>query len=128
MIRFKSDKQQAEWSGYEIDNKIRKIVNLANSFCSIESPDYPGPMITDLLRTVEEYRAIYKDPEMRPGVHTYGRGVDIRTSDMPDGLADKLALALDQITYDVARPEMKSVIYGTEKHYDHMHIQTYPRR
>lgn len=133
MIRYKDNRIKNEW--LDLDNihpKIRQIINLVEFYINLEEPDYSGPMITCLNRTQEEQDAIYSDDpnyQKKPRISVHQtkpcRGVDIRISDMPNGLAYKVTQIIRQITYDKNRPDMESVKYGDDRHKTHIHIQVY---
>ncbi len=122
MIRFKTSKIEHEWAGESIDPKLRKIIQLVDAFCGIEAPGYAGITLTSIMRTEEEERKIYDDPEHKPGVHVFGRGADIRTEDMPADLALRVSKFLKQITYRKGSKHTTAV-YGDERHQDHIHVQ-----
>jgi len=127
---FKSDRIKDEWE--QTAEKLKNILELANDYCGIEEPDYRGVTITCLGRTKEEQDDIYRGDDRYaekpwPSVHMTSpiRGADIRVSDMPGNLPFKLYKVLEQITYDPARPNKKSVVYGDERHQNHIHIQVW---
>ncbi len=136
-IDYKTDRIRLEMESGEVKQKLVDILHMGLKWLSIEYPAYSGITITDIYRTNDEQDQIYlnhidsdivKKYTNKPwqSVHQDHRGMDIRTKDMPKGMADRLTDIFNMITYDHRRPWIK-----TAKNHDvsknqnagHIHIQ-----
>jgi hypothetical protein len=134
-LGYKTDRQRFEMESGSINRKLVNIVYLGMEYLSIEYPEIDYTLIvTDLKRTTEEQDDIYlnhKDPNVvkkykkKPwlSVHQFNRGLDLRTSDMPIKMVNKLMAFFNLFTYDPKRPEKKTCIYHDVGTGEHLHLQ-----
>lgn len=117
-----------QWASDDIDGKLRTLVNQAASYLyRIWNQDI---VVTCLLRTPEEDKALYHDPEHEPGVHCYGRGADISTKLMSPAEIDGLVEYLNgEWIYDPDRPTKLVAMYETGLQpgstAPHIHLQSH---
>jgi len=126
-MKFKNDRIRDEWHSGKLSIELKDKINFWLKWLEWRAPGYE-PTITDIYRSPEEYKAIYDDENRTPGIHTFWRAIDFRTSDMPDRLAYDSAVLLNTIPYDEQRPHLKTCLYGDERHMNHLHLQQMYKR
>ena len=122
-MKFKTERIKEEWDSGKLDDHLIAKVEIWVQWLHFRAPGYI-PTVTDIYRTPEEYKAIYKDEDKKPGIHTYWRSIDFRVRDMPANLAYDSARFFNMFPYDVNRPSLQTCLYGDERHNNHLHLQT----
>ncbi len=132
ILDFKEKKQADEWNSSKVDDKVRNICILL-AFYAWNFFD-KRLTITDIMRTREEQDRIYKkhlNEKIRakyikkpwPSVHMFGRGIDIRTTNLDQIEVNTLVKIANTIPYDPNRPRKKTCIYHNVGTGPHLHIQ-----
>lgn len=133
-INFKTQRQKTEWESGEVHIKLVEIIKWAMKWITFEYPEYKHITITDIIRTQAEQDKIYLnhiDEGIREkyknkkwaSVHQFGRGVDLRTFDMPDRMVFDLCKVINCISYDKNRPKKETAIYHDAGTGSHIHLQ-----
>jgi len=133
-IEYKSDRERLNMESGNVKQKLVNILKLGIEWASIEYPNYETFTITGVHRTQKEQDDIYgnnKDKKLAakykrkpwPSVHMYWRGLDIRTKDMPRGMAKRLTEFFNMIRYDKKRPKKKTAILHNVGKGNHIHLQ-----
>lgn len=133
-LKFKSERIQKEWESGNVNIKLTKLINLIQHYISIECPDYREITITCIVRFDPEQDDIYLnhiDPEVvkrykkNPwkSVHSFWRGIDVRTHNMPGTLPYKIDKMVNAVTYDTSRPEKQTCKYHDVGTGEHLHLQ-----
>lgn len=101
LINFKEKRQADEWLDHRLDNRLRVIVYALAGFAFDRF--MKNIVITEIMRTEEERREIYKDlPSMRDvvGVHEVWRAIDIRTVNFsPDEIGELVGFLNSNFDY-----------------------------
>ena len=126
MIKFKTERIEQEWRSGNLNEKIYDIINVLEM---VTQHVFNKPIVvTDIYRTQEENDRIYGwvkggKKKRKYSVHTYWRGIDIRTNIYDEKEIKTLVRILSHIVYDEKRPRIKTAKYGDSLHLDHIHIQ-----
>jgi hypothetical protein len=134
---YKTSRIRKEAESGNLDLKLGKILEWAMMWISFEYPKYSELTITDIFRLQKEQDKIYlnhinpdtvKRYKKKPwySVHQDWRGVDIRTNDMPKGMAVRLVKLLNMITYDSTRTYIVTAKYhdvSKKQNAGHIHLQ-----
>ncbi|MBM3328205.1 MAG: hypothetical protein FJY67_01870 [Calditrichaeota bacterium] len=112
MLRFKTDEVAGEWRDGRLSLRLRAVVRFVDSWVKEQCG-------FDIVLT-----SIFRPQTTDSGVHATWRGVDIRTRDWPEGVAETLAREVNQIfRYDVSRPQMKTALVHDVGQGTHLHLQ-----
>ena len=132
-IDFKEDRQRKEWESGDVSIHLVKRIKFLCEYINIAYPDYGSLTMTDIIRTSDEQDRIYlTSPTLKEmykkkpwlSVHQFGRGIDIRTTDMEKNMVNRILIVLNSIPYDVKRPSKKTAIFHNVGSGEHIHIQT----
>jgi hypothetical protein len=117
-VKFKTQRQRREWR--RLDKRLKGLVRgldlISQAFFKKELT------VTEVFRTQKENNKIYGD-EKHISVHTFLRGVDIRTSNLTKQEAQILADMANCIPYDPKRKHIKTAKFGDKLHSNHIHAQ-----
>ena len=120
MILYKTLRIESHW--LQVHPKIRQIVYWLSGYLA-QTQDI-DVIVTDLLRTREEQRALYPDEPEKKSVHQFGRGVDIGVTDIDD---PKALESYINNTWPYGDGKHKTALYHTvhkdKKRGKHIHIQ-----
>lgn len=124
-IEFKTQNEKDEWHSGNVNPKLISIINILSMICF--SLFNKIITITEVFRTQEENDKIYgwteSNNSTRPiSVHTYWRGVDIRTFNFKKSEIEIIVNILNSIPYKKIG-NIKTAVYGDKRHLDHIHIQ-----
>ena len=129
MIRALSSRIANELASDALDQNLRSVIKDAHDYLyRIWTQDL---ILSCLLRTPEEDKALYHDPNHEPGVHCFGRGADVSVRFMSSAEVSGLCNTINSSwQYDPSRPNMVVALYESAGHQDstapHIHLQTHP--
>ena len=76
-LGFKTERQEQEFWSERVDHRIRLLLLDVAAYCELK--DLPPPVVTEILRSDKEQRALYLHTPHRRSLHQVGRAVDLRT-------------------------------------------------
>ena len=116
MILFKTLRIESHW--LQVHPDIRKILYWLSGY--LQQTQGIDVMVTDLIRTREEQRALYPDEPDKRSVHEFWRGADIRSEDIED---PKALESYINYTWPYGKGRIKTAIHHDVGRGDHIHIQ-----
>jgi hypothetical protein len=134
-LNYKSDRQRLEFESGKLSTKLTQMIKMAMEHLSIEYPEKDIELvITEIYRTFEEQQKIYLNSTDKAlaekfkknpwhSVHEEWRGIDIRTFNLPAGVAEKLRDFFNSFVYDKKRPTKKTAIIHDLGTGSHIHVQ-----
>jgi len=121
MIRFATPRMEADFYSPRVNALLRDIV--------LDAAEWAWLLfgwrltVTSVLRTWALERALKGS-----GVHVVGRGVDVRTRDVPADRVAKLAGYVNsKWVYDPTRPRLPVLLVKPHGNGPHGHFQTHPK-
>ena len=123
-IEFKTKQIEKEWDELGSTNVKFKVMMLeVANFVQVHFAKCI--MVTSILRTPQDQIKLYG--YVKPSVHMYWRGVDLRSSVYEaEEIAEIVRMINTKYSYDTSRPEKSCCLYHDEGFGAHFHFQNHP--
>ncbi len=124
-LDFKTGRQKREWQNQRLHPALGVIVLAAARWHWLATGE--SAVVTSLLRTADEQRAIYPASPGRRSPHEFGRAADIRVTTLAAGQARDWACWLNETFVYSGRSGLKTaLVHEVGGRGRHLHLQVGP--
>ena len=124
-LDFKTDRQRGEWQSQRLHPALSVIVLAAARWHWLATAE--PAVVTGILRTPAEQRAIYPAGAGRRSPHEFGRAADIRVTSLADGQAEAWARWRNDTFVYSGRSGLKTaLVHQVAGGGRHLHLQVGP--
>jgi hypothetical protein len=125
-LSFKDSRVEAQWNDPDSLHPALRVIVAAAAHWHWRATGQPA-VLTCLLRSKEEQRAIYPDSPQRRSPHEYGRAADFRTRDMAKAKAEAWRDWLNRsFTYLGRAGARTALLHEVNSMGGHLHVQVGP--